>query len=371
MEAVILAAGKGKRIKLFCRKKPKPLIRIVDRPILDYIIEALIANGINRIVFVLGHMRKALIDFIKVKSKDVGFKFDICVQKNLLGTGHALKTARFKVKSEKFLVIYGDLYFDPVVIKNLLIASDKGKFDSYVVLTKKRDVEQYGLVEVNRNSVKKIVEKPKEKRTGLINTGIYLFSRKVFDELDKVSLSERGEYELTDALSLMASKGLVGFVKIPSNKWIDIGRPWDILDACRLELKRRPYKFINKAGFRAIPPVHIDPTAKIGDGCLVGPYACVEERVRIGGGCIIRNTIVMRESVIGEGSKLLYSIIGERCTLGSHVSTKIKLEKPIKIKIEEREIVVEKRKIGAFIGDCSIIPDFKELSPAQMIFGSS
>lgn len=368
MEAVVLAAGKGERLKPFCRSKPKPLIKILDKPILSYVIRALVKNNIRRIVFVLGHMQEVLSKFIKEESEVLDFKFEICIQRKLLGTGDALKEASKLIKGDKFLTVYGDLYFNPSIIRELIHFSEKKGFDTCLALVKKKEIGQFGLVEVNGEKVKRILEKPRERGEGLINTGIYLFNRRIIEELSDVKLSERGEYELTDAITSLASKSLIGFIKISGSDWLDIGRPWDILEACRLELKKRTFKIPFVKGSRIIPPVYIDSTARIGYGCVIGPYVSIGKNVEINGECIIKRTVVMDCSRIGSKSKISHSVIGEGCVLGSRVYTKTRLRKPVLIKTDGRKMFVKSRRIGAFIGDYATVPNFRNLSPAEVIF---
>jgi len=159
MEAVVLLAGKGVRIRPFIGNLPKPLVRIVDRPLVDYVFKRLLECGIRRIIIVVGYAGNLVINHVNSLAKNLDLDIEIVKQEKLLGTGDALKLVHDFIEDDFFLTIYGDLYFDNTVLKRLLSAFRRNR-SMYMVIVRKLDVSQYGLVRLKNSQVREIVEKP-------------------------------------------------------------------------------------------------------------------------------------------------------------------------------------------------------------------
>src|SRR3990172_5036248 len=173
-QAVILAAGEGQRLRPFTFTRPKVMLSIADKPILQYVVEALAQNGIRQIVIVVGYRREQVFDYIGA-GEQFGVDIVYITQEKQLGTAHALAQAKDVVDHE-FLVLHGDKLIEANTIARFITVKP------HAVLVKKVDSPaRYGVVTTEGNAVKGIVEKPKEAKSNIVNTGIYAFSREIFD----------------------------------------------------------------------------------------------------------------------------------------------------------------------------------------------
>ena len=170
----MLAAGEGQRLRPFTVTKPKARLSIAGKPILQYVVEALAQNGIRQIVMVVGYKREQVFDYMGA-GEQFGVDIVYITQERQLGTAHALAQAKDAIEDE-FLVLPGD---------NLIGADTIAQFitvEPNAMLVKKvADTTRYGVVTTEDGMVKDIVEKHKEAKGNVINTGIYAFSREVFN----------------------------------------------------------------------------------------------------------------------------------------------------------------------------------------------
>ncbi|MDO8460159.1 MAG: sugar phosphate nucleotidyltransferase [Nanoarchaeota archaeon] len=219
MKAVILAAGRGKRMGELTRYLPKPLLSINNRPFLFYNLKNLIGCGYNDIGIVVGYQKERIEEFLAENK----FNATLIDQGEPKGTGHAVKCAKEFCKDNNFLVLNGDNYYDIDVIKKMSLFQGSNAICGVI----HESPERFGVLLERDGFLERIAEKPKTYFGNLINIGLYKFTAEIFDALDKIKLSERGEYELTDALSILAQQQKVRVIK--SNfPWFDLGSPEDI-----------------------------------------------------------------------------------------------------------------------------------------------
>lgn len=209
---------------------PKPMLPIGDRPMLAHQIERMEQAGVREVLIVVGYKGGMVRDYF-AKHPPAKAKLSYVVQEQQDGTGSAALLARAFAGAEPFLMTYGDNIVEPEVYRDL-IAKVEG---AEMVLAVKRvdDPYQGGAVYTEGERVTKIVEKPPKgaSTTNWNNAGIYVFRPSVFEALDHVELSPRGEYELTDAVHAIVSLGKpVKWYEI-KGFWRDIGRPEDLPEA--------------------------------------------------------------------------------------------------------------------------------------------
>ena len=226
-KAVILAAGRGTRMGSRTADLPKPMLPLRGKPILEHQIERLEAVGIEQVLLITGY-KAALVerhfDRHPAASAAVGYRR----QATPNGTGSAALLARDFVGSDAFLLTFGDILVDQEVYRAVLEAMDR--FDAVLTVKRVDDPHRGAAVYTDGDRVTRIVEKPPpgKSETNWINAGIYGFRSAVFDELERIPVSPRGEYELTDAVSRMIAGG-VGFGRVPIDGfWKDVGRPEDL-----------------------------------------------------------------------------------------------------------------------------------------------
>jgi len=375
MKAVILAAGEGLRLQPITATRPKHLIKVGGKPILEHCINALGIAGIDEAVIVVYYMADAIRQYFG-DGKKFGLKLEYAEQKAVLGTANAVSVAEPYVKDD-FLLVNGDLLFAPNSVKNVvdLHLKEKPAATMSVVPVEKR--ENYGIVELeNELFVKRIVEKPtcEEAPSNLANAGIYVFSTEIFAKIKQTSASSRGEWEIPDALSLLIDeKKSVLAAKIAREDWIDIGRPWDLFDANRWALMRIKHKLCGlvengahligpitvaesariRSGAYVEGPAFIDEESDIGPNCYIRPYTSIGKKVRVGNACEVKNSIIMDNAHIGHLSYVGDSIIGEKCNLGAGtITANYRLDSgTITMMVKDKVVDSGRKKLGVILGD--------------------
>ncbi len=334
MRAVILAAGYSKRFWPLNRQH-KGLFKIIGRPLIFYTIENLRKAGIKEIIIVQGPKRD--IEKTLQLYNFTNLQISYLIQEKPLGTGDALKRVKDFVK-EKFLVLNGDDFYSIEDIKKCLPRSEsdsllRGLKKKFCILLKSvPNPQNFGQVLVHKNKVKKLVEKPKKEISKLVNTGLYLLDKSIFNF--KIKKSKRGEYELTDYLKELIKEGKLEFEI--SKDWIPISYPWDLFNLNGFLLSKIKRKILGKIEKGVIlkgkivvskgtilkSGTYIEGPVYIGKNCQIGPNCFIRKFTSIGDNCHIDQAVEIKNSIIGDNSKisrlnyLENSIIDKYCNLG-------------------------------------------------------
>ncbi len=367
MKAVILAAGQGTRMGPLTRNRPKVMLPIANKPLLSHVILSARDAGIREFVLVVGFGQEIIKRYFGDGSS-LNVSIEYAHQKEQLGTADAVRSAKGFVK-DRFLMLNGDIIVSPLHIRNMV------KQSRDVVMTARRvdNPSEFGVLEVQDDRVLRIIEKPKKPPTNLANAGIYVFSLSIFDAIKRTTLSTRKEYEITESLQLLIDEGVdVGFLTLSGN-WLDIGRPWDLLDAnehflsgLQPEIKGEIEPLATLKGNVSVAestiirngayiegPVIIGKNCDIGPNCYIRPGTSIGDDVRIGNAVEIKNSIIMNGTHIGHLSYVGDSIIGERCNFGA--GTKVANlrhdGRTIRVKLKGKLIDSGKRKLGTIMGD--------------------
>jgi glucose-1-phosphate thymidylyltransferase len=362
MKAVILAAGEGTRLRPLTISRPKVMLRVGERPILQYAIDALREVGIRDIVMVVGYQRERIQTYFEDGS-DFGVDITYEIQRKQLGTGHALMAARDHLGDE-FVVVPGDNILDGAMINQLL----ENKSDVNVLVTESAQPRKYGVVELDEGRVTKIVEKPPRRISNLISTGIYHFSGKFLELLEREVGA--GRFDLSLAVQTAIEEGFDVRGTLTDGLWLDVVFPWDLLDLNSRVLPDAPVKKAGtiEEGVRISGPVsigdgtvlrsgcYIKGPVTIGEGCEIGPSVVIYPTTSIGNNVTIspftevRNAVIMDNVSIGGQSYVSHSIIDEGSTIHSHFVTSAEP----KIMLMESELV-QIDKIGTIVGEnCEI-----------------
>jgi UDP-N-acetylglucosamine diphosphorylase/glucosamine-1-phosphate N-acetyltransferase len=375
MKAVILAAGEGVRLQPITSTRPKHLIRVGGKPILEHCLDTLKASGISEAVIVVHYMADSIRHYFGDGQK-LGVRIDYVEQKSPVGTGDAVATVEPYVK-EEFVLVYGDLLFTEEATKNVMSLHQKEKPTATIAVIPVDRPEDYGIVELEDDAhVKRIVEKPSrhEAPSNLANAGIYVLSPEIFERVREISASSRGEWEITDAFSLVLkeNKTLLA-AKLSREDWFDIGRPWDLLDANRWALTRMHHSVAGhvengahligpvtvaesariRSGAYVEGPTLIDEGSDVGPNCYVRPFTNIGKKVRIGNACEIKNSILMDNTHIGHLSYVGDTIVCENCNLGAGtITANYRLDAgTVKMTVKDRIVDTERTKLGAVLGD--------------------
>ncbi len=356
----MLAAGEGRRLRPFTHYMPKVMIPIGNKPILEYVIEALKENEIRRIIIVVGYKKDAIMGYF-----GDGIKWDVEIvyafQEKQIGTGHALLQAEKFVMEEEMIVLSGDNIIDTKGL-SALIQNDAPS----LLICESEIPSKYGVVELDGDRITSLTEKPIFAESNLISTGVYKFKRDVFDIVR--GFVENGKNDITDALQIFIKEGKLKGIKL-KGIWRDIIYPWNIPDVNAEILHKLPLsiagtieKNVTIRGNVVIGEdtiIHsgsyIEGPVIIGKGCEIGPNACIfpstsiGNNVTIGPFSCIRNSVVMDNSTIGSYSLLSNSVLGKGCEIASRFSA---VDGETMIEVEGE---LHKVKAGSFIGnDCKI-----------------
>jgi len=350
---------------------PKPLLPVAGKPFMEHTIEVLKNSGITKITILLGWLQNRVIRHFGDGSK-FGVRIDYLRQEERLGTAHAIGIGDGKF-TEDFLCLNGDVVLTEEMLATLL-DFHSGNPGNIVSLTKVEHPEKFGIVTLEGNVVKKLVEKPQESVSKLANAGIYLFTSDIFDAIKGTSLSRRGEYEITDSLKILMKEQDVLGCEL-AGRWVDIGMPWDMLTANELLMGKlkdteailegqvepnATLKGFVKVGTGSVIKngVYIEGPVVIGEDCRVGPNSYLRNNTVIGNGCHIgsnveiKNSIVMNNSSVPHHNYVGDSIIGENCNLGAGTKVaNLRLNNQnVEVFLKGRKIDTGRRKLGVIMG---------------------
>ena len=366
MKAVILAAGRGERLEPLTETMPKCMLPLAGKPILEHIIEEVKKVGIDEITIIIGYKGEEIKNYFEDGGK-LGVKINYAEQNERLGTAHALSMVYL---DEDFLALNGDTIITSEALEKL-IKNHEGKVT--LGLKKVDDPRNYGVVELEKDRVLKIVEKPKEKISDLANAGIYVFSPEIFKAIEKTPKSERGEYEITTSINIMIENGEEVKGVVFEDIWLDIGTPWGYLDANKVMLERMEERIegeveenvtikgklvlgknsVIKSGSYIEGPVYIGENTKIGPNTYLRSFSTIGNNCKIGNAVEIKNSIIMDYTNVPHLSYVGDSIIGRRCNLGAGTKVgNLRLdERNVKMRIKGKLVDTGRRKMGCLIGD--------------------
>ncbi|ELZ46313.1 glucosamine-1-phosphate N-acetyltransferase [Halorubrum coriense DSM 10284] len=226
MKAVILAAGKGTRLKPLTDDRPKALVEVAGQPLLEHVFEQLIGVGISEFVVVVGHRKGQIID--RYGDSFRGVPITYAHQREQLGLAHALLQAKPYV-DEEFALMLGDNVFS-ANLQDVIDRQRRGDVDAAFLVEEVpiEEASRYGVCETTADGeIVEVVEKPDDPPSNLVMTGFYAFSPAIFHACHLVQPSDRGEYELPDTIDLLLESGRT-IEAVPMDGWrIDVGYPED------------------------------------------------------------------------------------------------------------------------------------------------
>lgn len=233
MKAIIPAAGLGTRLRPLTFTRPKPVLRVAGQPIIRHAISTLRAAGIEEIGVVVSDMTR---EEIKHVLRVVPFPVTLIDQHQQLGLGHAVLTAREWVGQDNFCVYLGDNLFE-FGAKPFVEQFDPQHMSALIALVEVPDPTAFGVAELEGDRIVRLVEKPAHPPSNLAVAGIYCFTPAIFEVLQDMPPSARGEYEITDGIQGLIERGDVVTGARVRGWWKDTGRPADLIDANRLLLE--------------------------------------------------------------------------------------------------------------------------------------
>lgn len=364
MQAVILVAGKSTRTYPLTLTRPKPLLPIAGKTIIEYLLEQLIGI-VDEVVLVVGYRKEMIEQHLGTKWKSL--KISYCEQKEQMGTGHAVLQAESFIK-DRFIALNGDDIYDHQDIEQLL------NYRYAALVRFEEDPSQFGVFHVDENNrVINLIEKPKQFVGNLTNIGCYLFDHSIFDIIRNTQLSERGEIEITSSLLTLAKKTGV-FTQPIQGFWLSNGFPWELLISQEFFMKRMTdaeirgtveknvqlsgivsigEKTIVKSGAYIEGPVIIGKNCTIGPNCYIRGCTSIGDNCKIGHSVEIKNSIIMADTNICHLSYVGDSVVGQGVNLGAGcITANLRHDgKNVLSLVKGKLFDTKLKKLGAIIAD--------------------
>ncbi len=387
MKIVLLAAGQGERLRPITETRPKPLLPVVDEPVgCRQLRMALEATGAREVVVVYSYLGDQV---KKVLSGCAGggVELHFVSQGDPLGTGHAVLKAVEATGLDDVLVVYSDVY-----LASSAVEAVRSMKPASILVGVTRTPWEYGVVKVEDGLVVGLEEKPPRERApekAHVFIGVAMLRAEDVEGLRSIKPSPRGEYELTDLLASLASRGELAAVELPEPEaWRDIGRPWDLLIANRMELDKleprvrgevHPTAVIEgpvvvEEGATIGPHTVVEGPAYIGPGALVGPnahirpYTVIHGKAKVGFASEVKASILLEDARAPHLNYVGDSIVGEHVNLGAGtITANVRFDrKSVKMTVKGIRVDTGLRKLGAVIGgyaqtgiNVSIMPGVK------------
>ena len=361
MQTVILAAGRGTRMRPLTDSTPKPMLPVADRPLVAHTADVAIEAGATELILVVGYEAGAVRSFFGDQYRGVDVTY--AVQETQSGTADAVNAAREQIDSE-FAVLNGDNLYDSDGIAELFANGPA------IAAQRVENPSNYGVISTTGDRVTDIVEKPAAPPTNLANAGAYVFPLAAREWLD-VSESERGEREITDVVAQVIGEYDVTAVEV--TRWLDVGRPWELLEANEWKLGELSREVrgnvaedaalrgsvVVEAGATIEPGVVVDGPTLIRSGADVGPNAYLRGATLLGEDVHVGQSVEVKNSVIRAGTNVPHlsyvgdSVLGQSVNFGAGttVANLRHDNEPVSLTVKGQRVSTGRRKFGVVVGD--------------------
>ncbi|CAF1096257.1 unnamed protein product [Adineta ricciae] len=318
MKALILVGGYGTRLRPLTLTKPKPLVEFCNKPMVLHQIEALAQVGVTHVILAVSYLSDMLQRDMEVEAKRLEIKITISQETEPLGTAGPLALARdhLRTDNEPFFVLNSDVICEFPFNEMIKFHKDH-HCEGTIVVTKVDEPSKYGVVvyEQNTGKIDRFVEKPREYVSNKINAGLYIFNSAILDRIELRPTSiEKEIFPAMASQKQLYAFDLKGF-------WMDVGQPKDYLIGMGLYLNYVRHSYPDRLSHEnsTVGNVLVDPTAKIGERCRIGPNVVIGARVVIQDGVCLKNCTILADSLIKSHSWIANCVIGWRCTIGQWV----------------------------------------------------
>ncbi len=312
--AVILAAGEGRRLAPLTNRRPKPMIPVANRPLLEHVVEAVAAADVDRIVLVVGYRQERIRTHFG-DGDDWGVTIEYVEQSRQLGTGHAVLQAE-SVVDGPFIVLNGDRIVDPSIIDEVRSRVRDGDAPAMAV-TVAEHPRSYGVVALDGDRVTGIEEKPEGPvATDRINAGVYGFTPAVFDAIRETHAP--GELELTAVLDGPNAAEPVTAVPY-DGRWLDVSNLWDLLtvNAALVDEQARESEPSRRG---SADDVAVAENVRVGPHVTLGGATAIGSNVTIEANTVVENAVVFPDAVIGAGAVVRDAIVAGNARVGPNAT---------------------------------------------------
>lgn len=319
MKAIILAAGKGTRLRPVTLTMPKPLVPVANKPLIEYSIGVLKNAGLTDIGIVVDDLNSPVVQQLSSGTK-LGVKLQYIVQAQQLGLAHAVSLCKDFIGDESFGMFLGDnIYQDSLLqfFKNF----DDSDAEAALALGEVPDPTRFGIAEVQKGAVTRVVEKPKNPPSNLAISGVYLFRQSIWEAIANIEPSARNELEITDAIQWLISQGKKVQSYIVQGWWMDAGKPDAIMRANQFVLGDLPYSPPIEDSGRVLGKTEVTSRVLLGENSQIID-SVVRGPVIIGNNVLIKNSYIGPYTSIGDNvrivnSEIEASIVMKNCVIDS------------------------------------------------------
>ncbi|MCS7191074.1 MAG: glucose-1-phosphate thymidylyltransferase [Fimbriimonadales bacterium] len=350
MKALILAGGKGTRLRPITFSMAKQLVPVANKPVLFYGLEAIAEAGIREVGIIVGETATEIQRAVGDGSR-WGVQVTYIPQPEPLGLAHAVLTAEPYLQEEPFVMYLGDNLVTSS-LKPLVEAFEQRKPNALILLAEVPNPQEFGVAELQGERVVRLIEKPKQPPSNLALVGVYLFDKHIFEAARAIKPSWRGELEITDAIQYLIDKGFTVESQKISGWWKDTGSLDALLEANRLVLED-----LQPSNEGVLEETQLHGRVAIGAGSVL-KRCTVRGPVIIGANCYLEDCYVGSFTAIGDGVRLVsceieYSIVLE----GSSVES---LDVRIEGSLLGKNVVVRRgmkrpRTLRLMLGDSSLV----------------
>ena len=320
LDVIILAGGFATRLRPLSYVKPKPLLPILNKPLIDWILSNVLSIPTRRIFISLKYMSDMLIKYLELAWNFIKEKLNYVVESKPLGdAGPLILINNEYCLDRSFIAIYGDIYSNVNFQELVKFHEKKGGAATLVLTRVNTDVSRYGVAIIDSNSrITKFVEKPRQAISQLVNAGIYIFEPEVIEVLRSYG-QENLKISLHLLPKLLEKYDIYAYVH--DGYWFDIGTPEDYLKANfkSLEIHCSNGCFESNVKARIHNPCYIGENVKIDKDVEIGPYTIILNNSRIESNVRISNSLILNNTTILKGSYIKGSIIGENVYIGKWV----------------------------------------------------
>ena len=317
--AVILAAGEGRRLAPLTNRRPKPMVPVANRPLLEHVVEAVTAADVDRIVLVVGYEQERIRNHFG-DGDDWGVAIEYVEQSTQLGTGHAVLQVE-SVVDGPFVVLNGDRIVDPAIVSRVRDRARDGDCPAMAVTTV-ANPREYGVVSLDGDRVTGIDEKPERTvDASRINAGVYALSPAIFDAIRETTAT--GELALTATLDKLAASESLSAVPY-DGRWLDVSNLWDLLtvNAALVDesATTRPDDDALGESVTVADDAVLAGTVRVGPNVTVGGSTAIGGNATIEPGAVVENSVVFPDAVIGAGAVVRDAVVASNARIGPNVT---------------------------------------------------
>jgi UDP-N-acetylglucosamine diphosphorylase/glucosamine-1-phosphate N-acetyltransferase len=373
LQTIILAGGEGKRVFPLAVNRPKPMFKLLGKPLIHHLIDTLKEAGLKDYVVVVGHRGEQIKDYLKDGSK-LGVNIDYTVQKQPLGMADALETAK-DLAEDHFFVVNADDIFEAFLIKQMI--NQFRELNAELILSCKpvQETWKFGIIRVEDEKVTDFVEKPPRGKepSNLAVVGVYILPKQIFDYFKRIPVSDH-QYE--DAILHFIKDGNVSKVVSYDGFFAGYKYPWDLFTINKHLMDEQVKKQTIEEGAEISERATVEGRVWIGKGTKVFEGACIRGPCYIGENCVVGGNSLVRDysslgrgCVVGFSTEIKHSLIGDDCWfhmnyIGDSIISSNCLfgagtiianfrfdEENVQVRIGDKSVDSGTNKLGAIIGD--------------------